>query len=142
MSKLPLYDIAVRLNAVPATGPSVPVHRIRAPDTYVGTGAPRTLLVAKSMRAVCERATPVTSDVGSRLANPATLPMAPPARAPRRPAARVVRMAANRSSTVIGPAGTCTRVGANAFVSAPPVSLVLTTKLMFSASSGVSLDSW
>jgi hypothetical protein len=48
-------------------------------------------------------------------------------------------MAANRSSTVMGPAGIWTRVGTNAFVPLPAAEpLVLTTKLMFSASSGVS----
>jgi hypothetical protein len=100
------------------------------------------LLVAKSWLAVWDRATPVTTDVGSKLARPATLPIAPPERAPSRPAARMARTASNRSSTVIGPAGTWTRRGAKALESAPPLVLVLTTKLMFRASSGVSRSSW
>ena len=76
MSRLPLYEMAVRSKAVPATGPMVTFSRIWAPEMYIGKGAARMLEVAKSILVTCERARRVTTEVGSRLARPAIPPNA------------------------------------------------------------------
>ena len=99
--------------------------------------------MAKSIFAACERATLVTSDVGSRLATPAR----PRQRAARRGTwARLSAIASlsrlNRSAGSIGPAGAAKRVGVNEL---PPIALsarVLTTKLVFSVRSGTPRSSW
>ena len=98
--------------------------------------------MAKSIFAACERATLVTSDVGSRLANPARPDSAPSPLTPSRLAAIASLSRLNRSAGSIGPAGAAKRVGVNEL---PPIALsarVLTTKLVFSVRSGTPRSSW
>ena len=94
------------------------------------------------MRAACERATPVTSDVGSRLATPARPAIIPcPDTSERFDDIRSL-ICRKRSAGSIGPAGTARRDGVNAL---PPIALsvrVLTTKLVFSDVSGTPRSSW
>src|SRR5215213_5820291 len=68
------------LKAVPATGPSGMFWSTSAPHMYRGRRAPRRLLVAKSILALWDRPTRVTTEVGSRLATPAIDDINPPPR--------------------------------------------------------------
>ena len=92
--------------------------------------------MAKSCFAACDRANPVTSDVGSRLSTPAI----PDSRPWPLTSARFARMraliSANRAAGSIGPAGTDRRDGVNEL---PPIARsvrVLTTKLVRNDVSG------
>ena len=94
------------------------------------------------MRADWDRAIPVTSDVGSRLAMPASPASAPPPLTPSRFSRMIFWIARKRSTGSIGYAGTEMRVGVKAL---PPMSRsvrVLTTKLVFSDASATPRASW
>ena len=67
---------------VAATGPSTIVRNTLALAQYNGIGAPRRFDVAKSMRAPWARPARVITEVGNRLARPAS-PPAPPVRSAR-----------------------------------------------------------
>ena len=95
--------------------------------------------MAKSILPACERATRVTTDVGSRLATPATADsMPPPDTSERRAAIRSRRSRKRSSARQVGAREPGTRVGVKEL---PPMALsgrVLTTKQMLRASTAVS----
>ena len=127
---------------MPASGPNGWLPVTAAPEMYSWTLAPRRLDVAKSIPAACDRATLVTSDVGSRLATPAKPASAPPPDTPSRFSRIAALSSANRSPGAIGPAGAENRVGENEL---PPMARslrVLTTKLVLSVRSGTPRSSW
>src|SRR5688500_16154053 len=113
MSRRPLYDIAVRLKAVAANGPNGWLPVTAAPEMYSCALAPRRCDVAKAVPGACDRATLVTTDVGSRLAIPAKPASAPPPETLSRFCRIAALSRANRSPGAIGPAGAENLVGEN-----------------------------
>src|SRR3954462_1430941 len=98
--------------------------------------------VAKSIFAACDRATLVTTDVGSRFASPARPDSAPEPFTPDRFSAIDSLITLNLCTGSIGPAGVLNRVGVNEL---PPIDVsarVLTTKLVFKVWRATPRASW
>src|SRR5207249_1463199 len=102
----------------------------------------RTLLVAKSTRDACERAIPVTTEVGNKLAMPATAVIGPPHTISPRRRSIAARTAANRSAALIAPAGAEILLGVNELPPAAVSSRVLTTNVRLNDFASAPTLSW
>ena len=142
ISRLPLYDMAVRLNAVPATGPSVTSSSSSDPAMYIGNGAAGRFDVAKSSLAACARANRVTVDVGSRFATLARSATSPAPCTPERSLAISALTIVKRSEGLIAMPGKLTFTGVKALVPVVASVRVETTNDTLSDSTAMFRFSW